>query len=105
MYPVGAHIWCGKVFRELLQNSDDASASAVEIHFETEAYVKRREAGQTLDGSEGEGEVEKLPDLKTSMVYIPCSELIKHCSKRICRFISGRSRTTVYCSETKIGTD
>ncbi|PFH51991.1 hypothetical protein AMATHDRAFT_57645 [Amanita thiersii Skay4041] len=55
------------VFRELLQNSDDAEATAVEIHFETKA---------PLDGnSEDQGSVSistwnksNLPDLKTTNV-------------------------------------
>ena len=57
------------VFRELLQNSDDASAKAVEIHFETKAYVAKREGGETVDvDAAGDGAVEKLPDLKTAIV-------------------------------------
>ena len=35
------------VFRELLQNSDDAASKAVEIRFETKAYLDRVEAGDT----------------------------------------------------------
>ncbi|TBU28918.1 hypothetical protein BD311DRAFT_721461 [Dichomitus squalens] len=58
------------VFRELLQNSDDASATAVEIHFETKGYVERKNA--KANGSEdqqGLPEEEGLPDLKTAMVH------------------------------------
>nr|VWO98846.1 Uncharacterized protein [Ganoderma boninense] len=59
------------VFRELLQNSDDASATAVEIHFETKEYVERRNA--SVDGSGDPGAVpeagERLPDLKTTVVH------------------------------------
>lgn len=50
------------VFRELLQNSDDAQSKAVEIHFESERYVKSRESGHDHDQDTG------LPDLKTALV-------------------------------------
>lgn len=57
------------VFRELLQNSDDASATAVEIHFETKDFVDKRNS--KVDGSE-EGLATStdtaLPDLKTALV-------------------------------------
>lgn len=70
------------VFRELLQNSDDASAKAVEIHFETEAYVKRRErAGADASNAPAvpSGSVEKLPDLKTAIVRgTPARILLSH---------------------------
>jgi hypothetical protein len=56
------------VFRELLQNSDDASSSAVEIHFETEAYVKRHGAGGAAESINEAAKLEKLPDLKTAVV-------------------------------------
>ncbi|KAI6041582.1 hypothetical protein EDC04DRAFT_1265243 [Pisolithus marmoratus] len=46
------------VFRELLQNSDDARSSAVEIRFETEQYVRK-------DRNESD-EPQALPDLKTA---------------------------------------
>ena len=62
------------VFRELLQNSDDASAKTAEIHFETEAYVKRDKGdGQHNSASYGSSG-EKLPDLKTAVVrqHIAC---------------------------------
>ncbi|TFK45667.1 hypothetical protein OE88DRAFT_1668942 [Heliocybe sulcata] len=61
------------VFRELLQNSDDAGSSAVEIHFETLAYTKRK-----TDDGESEGDAnasllpsgkQDLPDLKTVQVH------------------------------------
>ena len=59
------------MFRELLQNSDDASSSAVEIHFETEAYVHRRQTASlssSSDTPDDDDEAEKLPDLKTAIV-------------------------------------
>ncbi|KAG6373973.1 hypothetical protein JVT61DRAFT_6143 [Boletus reticuloceps] len=34
------------VFRELLQNSDDALSSTVKIHFETAAYIRWKEGKQ-----------------------------------------------------------
>ena len=64
------------VFRELLQNSDDASAKAVEIHFDTEAYVNRTNAPAAVaDGSQAgpSTALEKLPDLKTAVVRSLCS--------------------------------
>ncbi|KAF9644423.1 hypothetical protein BDM02DRAFT_3272450 [Thelephora ganbajun] len=54
------------VFRELLQNSDDASSKAVEIRFETKRYIDRNnsddhQAPPLFD--------ERLPDLKTALVH------------------------------------
>ncbi|KAI0037007.1 hypothetical protein K488DRAFT_75577 [Vararia minispora EC-137] len=63
------------VFRELLQNSDDASARAVEIRFETEGFLARQKMATEGDGVEGTGSVgdggskQKLPDLKTEQVH------------------------------------
>lgn len=51
------------VFRELLQNSDDAQATAVEIRFETQKFVDRRNAKKPQDES-----LQSLPDLKTTLV-------------------------------------
>ena len=53
------------VFRELLQNSDDASSTAVEIRFETKKYVDRERSGANQVPSAQE---ECLPDLKTTSV-------------------------------------
>lgn len=53
------------VFRELLQNSDDAQATAVEIRFETQSFLDlkdlslRREPQEPLSGA--------LPDLRTAL--------------------------------------
>ncbi|KAF8972951.1 hypothetical protein BDZ97DRAFT_1778504 [Flammula alnicola] len=58
------------VFRELLQNSDDAQSEAVEIRFETQAFLARKtkdhdaENAETISGSDGQ-----LPDLKTTHVH------------------------------------
>jgi hypothetical protein len=52
------------VFRELLQNSDDAEARSVEIRFETKAYLSR-ENGDDLQSDNPERE--NLPDLKTAV--------------------------------------
>lgn len=38
----GAYCSMQTVFRELLQNSDDAGAKAVEIRFETKEYLNRK---------------------------------------------------------------
>lgn len=53
------------VFRELLQNSDDAASKSVEIHFDTQAYLDRKKAGTPED------ENWRLPDLKTDPVSDP----------------------------------
>ncbi|OBZ66504.1 hypothetical protein A0H81_13686 [Grifola frondosa] len=59
------------VFRELLQNSDDAGATAVEIHFETKAHLDCKNGKYTdhyrpADESPGS---ESLPNLKTTPVH------------------------------------
>ncbi|KAF5386054.1 hypothetical protein D9615_002424 [Tricholomella constricta] len=53
------------VFRELLQNSDDAQATAVEIHFDTQRFLDGK------NGSHTEREPQKgtFPDLKTTLVH------------------------------------
>ncbi|KAF8497439.1 hypothetical protein F5888DRAFT_1634399 [Russula emetica] len=56
------------VFRELLQNSDDAEARSVEIRFETAAYLSR-ENGDDLQSDKPERE--DLPDLKTAVACPP----------------------------------
>ena len=55
------------VFRELLQNSDDAQSETVEISFETQAYLaskNKEQLGETKEITSGSS----LPDLKTSHV-------------------------------------
>ena len=54
------------MFRELLQNSDDAGARSVEIRFETEAYLSR-ENGDDLQSDKSKREDLPVPDLKTAM--------------------------------------
>ncbi|KAG6862294.1 hypothetical protein C0995_015991 [Termitomyces sp. Mi166 len=51
------------VFRELLQNSDDAQATAVEVHFDTQAFI------DSAEGSLESGSSKALPDLKTTVVH------------------------------------
>jgi len=55
------------VFRELLQNSDDAQSKAVEIRFETQPFIDRKSSKAAGDEVV---EVSKfpLPDLKTAHV-------------------------------------
>lgn len=53
------------MFRELLQNSDDASSKAVEIRFETKRYINRNGASED-QATPPPGE--RLPDLKTALV-------------------------------------
>ncbi|KAG9310114.1 hypothetical protein JVU11DRAFT_9726 [Chiua virens] len=50
------------VFRELLQNSDDARSTAVKIRFETAAYLRRK------DDEQRNTDVHPLPNLKTTHV-------------------------------------
>ncbi|KAI0781217.1 hypothetical protein BD413DRAFT_667167 [Trametes elegans] len=59
------------VFRELLQNSDDASATAVEIHFETKEYLERKKGKRAEEAVlDSVTPVEpSLPDLKTTPVH------------------------------------
>jgi hypothetical protein len=52
------------VFRELLQNSDDAGARSVEIRFETGAYLSRKNGD---DIQSDNPKREDLPDLKTAV--------------------------------------
>lgn len=84
------------VFRELLQNSDDAQSKVVEIRFQTRDFV-----GTDEEGPANNGDKVTLPDLKKILVCFPHSSFsvsnIGH------RFIGGCSRTTESHSETKIG--
>lgn len=54
------------VFRELLQNSDDAQSKAVEIRFETQLFVDRKAVGDDMSQVSEFG----LPDLKTAHVGV-----------------------------------
>ena len=70
------------VFRELLQNSDDASSSAVEIHFDTQAYLDSNSRNGEASTSTTSGvsindgavsassneHLKKVPDLKVTHV-------------------------------------
>jgi len=54
------------VFRELLQNSDDAGAHAAEIRFETEAFLdEQKNDGYSVSARERD---KGLPDLKSVVV-------------------------------------
>lgn len=55
------------MFRELLQNSDDAGAHSAEIRFETEGYLSREKGNYTPPD---ESTQENLPDLKTAVVCV-----------------------------------
>ena len=57
------------MFRELLQNSDDAFSNTVEIRFETERYININDSSQ---GQDLPPIGERLPDLKTALVRDPC---------------------------------
>jgi hypothetical protein len=49
------------VFRELLQNADDAGATAAEIIFETQSFLDQKPASDV-----------RLPDLKEEIVRKSC---------------------------------
>lgn len=92
------------VFRELLQNSDDARAQAVEIRFETKSYLERDSHPQTPEASIlatpqsvttiSPTVKERLPDLKTTHVccYIHLLAMSSHVTIRC---IVGRFAITV----------
>ncbi|OAX38848.1 hypothetical protein K503DRAFT_131582 [Rhizopogon vinicolor AM-OR11-026] len=52
------------VFRELLQNSDDAQSSMVELYFETEEHLRQKSNKNTLQPKDNA----RFPDLKTTQV-------------------------------------
>ena len=52
------------VFRELLQNSDDAGSRSVEIRFETKNHLSQEKGVDFQSGKHEPG----LPDLKTAVV-------------------------------------
>jgi hypothetical protein len=56
------------VFRELLQNSDDAQSTAVEIHFETQSFIDKRNGGNNLE-QQPLARRHVLPNLKTALVH------------------------------------
>ncbi|KIM45164.1 hypothetical protein M413DRAFT_428973 [Hebeloma cylindrosporum] len=58
------------VFRELLQNSDDARSAAVEIRFETQAFLSTKTGDIDIGNSVTSPNLEtQLPDLKTTHVH------------------------------------
>ena len=94
------------VFRELLQNSDDANSAAAEIHFETEAYAKTHEADTALASSTSSDEQTsgRLPDLQTEIVRVHHMTVSFHDIDQEYRCTNGDSRIMVYHSGTRIGT-
>jgi hypothetical protein len=57
------------VFRELLQNSDDARSEAVEIRFETQGFLSTKSGDIDTGDSVASPNLEtQLPDLKTTNV-------------------------------------
>ena len=80
------------VFRELLQNADDAGATAAEIIFETQSFLDHKPASDV-----------RLPDLKEEIVCnLTCTE------GRIFnglppRYINGVSAITALSSGRRIG--
>ncbi|THU91523.1 hypothetical protein K435DRAFT_759191 [Dendrothele bispora CBS 962.96] len=55
------------VFRELLQNSDDAQSKSVEIRFETKQHIEARSSSSLQTDIDSAGR--SLPDLKTTNVH------------------------------------
>lgn len=51
------------VFRELLQNSDDAASKAVEIRFESKSFLERAEPFDSKESN-------VLPDLKQPVCHL-----------------------------------
>jgi hypothetical protein len=94
------------VFRELLQNSDDAEARSVEIRFETGPYLSQEDGRDLRSDTAERGD---LPDLKTAMA---CGLIVFTCMT-VCikiynyshRSTDGRSRIMGCYSETRIGID
>lgn len=56
------------MFRELLQNSDDAQSQAVEIRFETRGYLDSDKASGESLTLNAPTSTEPLPDLKAAVV-------------------------------------
>jgi hypothetical protein len=94
------------VFRELLQNSDDAASKTVEIHFETQSYLDKKSNKNTsvqIGAYEDENDI--LSKLKTEPVSFVSGGVIKPWLTNSCgRYINGRSRTMGCCLERRIGT-
>jgi hypothetical protein len=95
-----------QVFRELLQNSDDAHSRAVEIHFETQGHIDRKNGKQSPGETSGGTEKEVLPDLKTAFVrscllYENSSKL----TERSTRCINGLLEIMELYLEMRIGVD
>ena len=84
------------VFRELLQNSDDAQSKTVEIRFQTQDFLD----GEHTTGSGGR---EALPDLKTTSASPYIDSLVLCSMLNGDRYINGSSGTMGSPSETKIG--
>ena len=61
------------VFRELLQNSDDAAAKAVEIRFETKEFIDSRAEAVSEGGDAGQSKRQRL-DRKAAMV---CTSIVQ----------------------------
>lgn len=83
------------MFRELLQNSDDAQSKAVEIRFETQAFLERGSKREDASQAETSTSQQALPDLKTMPVRLPL--LLPgdtFWTDRFSRYINGLLRTT-----------
>lgn len=89
------------VFRELLQNSDDARSSAVEIRFETAAYLRRKDP----DGGQGNTDIPTLPNLKTTHVRISSAVMLLLMTSVLSRLPNGRLETMESPLETRTGHD
>jgi hypothetical protein len=58
------------VFRELLQNSDDARSEEVQIIFETQPAEGKETGGEGSSSSNQHDVTKPLPDLKTVLVRV-----------------------------------
>jgi hypothetical protein len=94
------------VFRELLQNSDDAEARSVEIRFETGPYLSQQDGRDLQSDTPEEGD---LPDLKSAvacgLIVFTCMTVLIEIYDHSHRSTNGRSRIMGYYSETRIGID
>ena len=87
------------MFRELLQNADDAEATEAQIEFQTIDYAKHS-AGESCKASENDGTIPDLLTIKVSFGVVLSSKLaLKHLNS--CP--NGLFAITASASKNKIG--
>ncbi|KAG8902798.1 hypothetical protein FRB99_004097, partial [Tulasnella sp. 403] len=57
------------VLRELLQNSDDAGAKTVEIHFNTTAFLEQTKPNAPYPNLDPSASAPKLPDITKELLH------------------------------------